>query len=101
MPRLKDEKTLPYPIDKVFDVAIGIEHYPAILPYIKSVRILSQTHDHIRASLSLGLSMVSFAYECEIEYKRNESISVTSTERLFKKFSSHCYFHSVETIKPD
>jgi ribosome-associated toxin RatA of RatAB toxin-antitoxin module len=99
MPRLKDEKTLPYPITKVFDVAMGVEHYPAILPYVKSVRILSQAHDHIRASLSLGLSMISFAYECEITYKRNESISVTSTERLFKKFASHCDFYSVENDK--
>ena len=99
MPRLKDETILPYPITKVFDVAIGIEHYPAILPYVKSVRIFSQTDDHIKASLSLGLSMISFAYECEIRYKRNESISVTSTERLFKKFSSHCDFHSVENDK--
>jgi ribosome-associated toxin RatA of RatAB toxin-antitoxin module len=96
MPRLKDEKILAYPVTKVFDVAIGVEHYPAILPYVKSVRILSQTHDHIRASLSLGLSMISFAYECEIAYKRNEYISVTSTERLFKKFSSHCDFYTAE-----
>jgi len=92
MPTLKERINLSYPVGKVFDVALDIKHYPRILPYIKSVRILEKSEGHITAAIALGLSFINFTYRCEITYKQNEFITVTSKERLFKKFSARCIF---------
>jgi ribosome-associated toxin RatA of RatAB toxin-antitoxin module len=96
MPHLKDQKTLPYPVGKVFDTALDLEQYPRILPYIKSVRILSKSQDRMVGSLTLGLSFIAFTYRCDIRYKKNELIEVTSDEPLFRKFASRCTFEKAD-----
>src|SRR5262245_36844193 len=96
MPHLKDRKTLPHPVGKAFEAALDLERYPRILPYIKSVRILSKSEDWMAGSLTLGLSFIAFTYRCEILYKKNKLIEVTSDEPLFRKFVSRCTFESAD-----
>ncbi len=96
MPRLKNKKELPYPVEKVFDVAMDIEDYPKILPYIRSVKILTKDKDRITASLTLGLSFLKFTYQCDIHYKNDTFIAVTSKEPLFNKFESKCFFKEAD-----
>jgi ribosome-associated toxin RatA of RatAB toxin-antitoxin module len=92
MPVIKDKKTLMHPVDKVFGVALDLANYPKILPYIKSVHVFSQTEDTLQARIRLGFSMITFTYLCDIKHKKNEFITVTSYEPVFKHFASHCTF---------
>ncbi|MES2985266.1 MAG: SRPBCC family protein [Pseudomonadota bacterium] len=92
MPHIKGEETLPHPAARIFDVAMDLENYPTILPYIKAVRILSHTSNSMKVTLVLGLSMLRFTHTCDIAYEKNVSIAVTSTNTLFKTFASRCDF---------
>jgi ribosome-associated toxin RatA of RatAB toxin-antitoxin module len=92
MPFLEDEQSLPYPIEKVFDVAMDVERYPEILSYVKSVRILSRRNGRMEVAVALGLSFIRFTYHCVIDYQLCKQIDVVSNERLFKKFVSRCVF---------
>lgn len=96
MPHLKEQKTLLYPVGKVFDAALDLKQYPRILPYIKSVGILSKSEDRMSVSLTLGLSFIAFNYRCDIFYKKNKLIEVSSRDLLFKTFASRCLFERVD-----
>lgn len=92
MPRIAGERTLPHPVDTVFDVAMDLERYPSILPYIKSVDVVTRSDRSVGAFITLGLSMLTFSYRCDIAYERNELIAVTSAEPIFTHFAARCRF---------
>lgn len=92
MPHLKDSHSLSFPVEKVFAVALDIKHYPGILSYVRSVRVLSDDGACVKGSITLGLSFIHFTYDCEIVYKKNDFIRVTSDQAVFKKFASKCIF---------
>ena len=90
MPSIKNEKTTPYQISRVFETALDLERYPEFLSYIKSVKIIEKDAGYIKAEIALGLSMISFAYQCEFRFKKNKFIKVTSNEPMFKTFIARC-----------
>lgn len=96
MPNVRDIKIFSHPVEKVFDVVMGLENYHHILPYIKSVKILSKQNNGIKALITVSLKMFEFSYQCDVHYKNNELIEVTSDDSLFKKFSANCFFEKIE-----
>jgi ribosome-associated toxin RatA of RatAB toxin-antitoxin module len=98
MPLLNNQKILAHSIEKVFSLALALDEYPKILPYVKSVRIHKKSDEHLTASLLLGFSFIHFTHECDIRFKAHTMIEVTSTNRLFKRFKSRC---ELEAIAPN
>jgi len=95
MPRIEGQRIFSCPVEKLFSVALAIERYPDILPYVKSVRILSREEGRIAASLTLGLSFMTLTYGCEIHYKPNMLIEVRSRDPGFTRFGSRCLFEQL------
>ncbi|MEJ0010279.1 MAG: SRPBCC family protein [Alphaproteobacteria bacterium] len=96
MPQLKGSRILRHPIEKVFRLALNLEEYPRILPYIQKVSINERSENHLVADLSLGLRSIAFTYTCTISFKENEKITVTSNSALFKSFRSECVFEKLD-----
>jgi ribosome-associated toxin RatA of RatAB toxin-antitoxin module len=92
MPSLRDAKTLPYPLEKVFAVALDLERLPQILPYVKKARVVSRSESRMTADLTIGLSFVAFTYRCKISYDPDKLLEVSSDDKLFRRFRSACAF---------
>jgi ribosome-associated toxin RatA of RatAB toxin-antitoxin module len=92
MPQLNDRMLLAHPLEKVFDVAIDIQKYPDILPYIHAVEILSRETGRIEAKITLGVKHVNFSYVCEVSHEQNALVTVRSVSPVFKLFTARCAF---------
>jgi len=99
MPHLKNSKLLGYPVDKVFAVALDLERYPEILPYVKAVKITSRNKARIATDLTLGFSFVSFVHRCVIDYRKNKSLYVQASSSVFETFHSRCSFEAAGSGK--
>lgn len=96
MPQLKGSRVLHHPVEKVFRLALSLEDYSRILPYIQRVNIVEQSKNYLVANLSIGLRNIAFTYGCKIEFSKDEKITVTSNSSLFKKFRSECVFKKID-----
>ena len=92
MPSIHSSKIISCSADAIYCVVADIEHYPAMLNYIRSVRILAQDGDHMTAEVSVGLGLIQFAYECDITLTAPHRIDIVSTKKPFKRLVASWQF---------
>ena len=92
VPKLSDSRQMPYPADHIFDVILDVAAYPQILPFIRNVQILSSASEQISARVKVGIPPLHFSYSCQIAYRRADYITITSTDRPFKRLQARWQF---------
>lgn len=96
VPKLSDSRQMPYPAEHIFDVILDVAAYPQILPFIQTVHILSKAPQQISARVTAGVPPLHFSYSCLIEYRRADYITITSTDRPFKRLDARWQFRPTD-----
>ena len=81
MPSIHSSKIVSCSADDIYRVVADIEQYPAMLNYIKSVRILAKNENHMIAEVSVGVGLIQFSYECDITLTPPQRIDIVSTKK--------------------
>ena len=92
MPTHAEERFLPYPPEKLFDLVADVERYPEFLPWCVGSRILSRDGNVIRADLMVGFKMVREKFTSQVTLSRPDHIDVEYQKGPFKYLNNHWKF---------
>lgn len=84
MPKISNQRIVPFPAEKIFQAVMDIESYPQILHFIRKMEILEKGRDYIIARVSVGLPALTLSYDCRIEYNENKQVKVRLACGLFQ-----------------
>jgi coenzyme Q-binding protein COQ10 len=92
MPTHAEERFLPYPPEKLFDLVADVERYPEFLPWCVGCRILSREGNVIRADLMVGFKMVREKFTSQVTLTRPDRIDVEYQKGPFRYLNNHWKF---------
>lgn len=92
MPSIHSSKNVSCSADAIYRIVADIEQYPAMLNYIKSVRILAKGENHMTTEVSVGIGLIQFSYECDITLTPPQRIDIVSTKKPFKSLVASWQF---------
>ena len=95
MPSLHSSKIVSCAAADIYRIVADIEQYPAMLSYIKSVRILTQAENHRTAEVSVGVGPICFSYQCDIILTPPLRIDIVSSKKPFKSLVASWQFTSL------
>lgn len=95
MPTVSDQRTVAFPVDRIYRAVVDIESYPEKLAFIRAVEVLERQAERIRARVMVGLPGLNFSYECRIDCVENRSVEVSLISGPFKKLRAVWRFEAV------
>lgn len=83
METYREERTLPYTPDQMFDLVSDVESYGDFVPGWKNARIIERDGDVVYVEQEVGLGMFHTSFVSQGIFTRPESIEITSTDGPF------------------
>ena len=66
MPTLRQQQTLPYSAQQLFDLVADVERYPEFLPWCRAARILAREEGEFTAELLVSFKHISESYTSRV-----------------------------------
>jgi coenzyme Q-binding protein COQ10 len=79
-----EERELPYPVERVFDLVADVERYPLFVPGWRSVRILGRDGDTARVEQCIAVGPFDWRFVSESVFQRPERIRITASDGPFR-----------------
>lgn len=103
MPKLIQEKILPYSAVQMFELVMDIEKYPEFLPWCVSAKIIEQISDeNLKADLLIKFKNFLEKYRSDVKYGVNENgeyfVDVIAIEGPFKTLINKWKFIDVTDL---
>lgn len=76
MPRHREQKTLPYTPNQMFELVSDIESYPQFLPWCVGARIIEREENGVTADLVIGFKMFRERFRSKVDFERPDQIHV-------------------------
>lgn len=92
MPTHAEERFLPYPPEKMFELVADVERYPEFLPWCVGCRIIGREGNVIRADLMVGFKMVREKFTSQVTLTRPGRIDVEYQRGPFRYLNNHWKF---------
>ena len=101
MPTYSEKRILPFTPDEMFDLVIGVEHYPEFLPWCVATRINSKSGDNLAgqmsADMAIGFKSFRETYTSRVSFERQTNnkgghIHVTDSNGPFKRLETDWVF---------
>jgi len=93
MPTHAEERWLPYPPEKLYDLVADVERYPEFLPWCVATRLRSSSEDELLADMVIGFKGIREKFTTWVSLDRpNLRIHVSYEEGPFKCLNNHWYF---------
>lgn len=92
MPTHAEERFLPYPPEKLFDLVADVERYPEFLPWCVGARILRRADNVLYADLMIGFKMFRETFTSRVTLSRPERIDVEYQKGPFRHLTNHWIF---------
>jgi coenzyme Q-binding protein COQ10 len=93
VPSHSEQRALPYPPERLFDLVADVERYPDFLPWCVASRILSRTETDLRAELAIGFKGIRERFVSHVTLDRPDlRIDVTYEDGPFKFLENHWKF---------
>lgn len=94
MPSHSEQRELPYPPERLFDLVADVGRYPEFLPWCVASRVLSRSETDLRAELAIGFKGIRERFISQVALDRpNHRIDVTYEDGPFKYLENHWVFH--------
>lgn len=87
-------RTLPYPCERLFDIAADIEAYPAYLPGWVEARIIERSDTHLLVRQQLGLRLLRQSFSSRATLERPRRISVYAEDGPFRELTIEWRFEA-------
>jgi coenzyme Q-binding protein COQ10 len=92
MPTHAEERFLPYPPDKLFDLVADVERYPEFLPWCIGCRIRRREGAEIYADLIVGFKMIREQFTSKVTLRPPGRVDVEYQKGPFKYLNNHWKF---------
>ena len=92
MPTHAEQRALPFPPEKLFDLVADIERYPEFLPWCVGARMLRREDNVIYADLMIGFKMVRETFTSKVTLTPSSRIDVEYQKGPFKHLTNHWMF---------
>ncbi|MCK5166122.1 MAG: type II toxin-antitoxin system RatA family toxin [Rhodospirillaceae bacterium] len=101
MPTYSEKRLLPFTPDEMFDLIMGVEHYPEFLPWCVATRINSksdnQTSGEMSADMAIGFKSFRETYTSKITFEKPSvenpgHIHVVDSNGPFKRLETDWIF---------
>lgn len=92
----RDEKDLPYPLERVYGLISDVESYPSYLPWCKSVEIYAENPDGFQADMSVGFGLFFETFRSHVTLRPNEEIRIRAEKGLFSHLDACWRFDTLE-----
>ncbi len=95
MPHVRDSRIFDLPQREIYALLMDIEAYPAFIPFVRQVKIVSQVKNkETVADIRIGSAGLDFSYRCRIEESLYDRITVKNVSGPF------AYLHCEMILKP-
>jgi coenzyme Q-binding protein COQ10 len=84
MPRLSEDRYLPYTPEQLFELVADVEHYDDFLPWVVAVRVRSSSETETLADLVVGFNAFKERFTSRVVKARPERICVDYIEGPLK-----------------
>lgn len=92
MPRYRETRVLPHPVDRLFDLIADVERYPQFLPWWHAARVRHRDGNTEYVDQVVGPTIARFHFASTTVLERPDHIKTTSTERPFRRLEIHWTF---------
>ena len=92
MPTHSEQRFLPYPPDRLYDLVADVEDYPNFLPWCVALRVTSRTESTIRADMVVGFKMLREKFSSKVELTPKSRIDVEYLDGPFKYLENRWLF---------
>ena len=97
MPTHAEERLLPYPPERLFDLVADVERYPEFLPWCVATRIRGRTETEVIADMVIGFKGIREKFSSRVRLDRpNLTIHVSYEEGPFKYLNNHWIFKGAD-----
>ena len=96
MPSHSEERFLPYPPQKLFDLVADIESYPEFVPWCVGARIFKREGDTVFADLMVGFKMIREKFTSKVTLRRPGEIDVEYLDGPFRYLKNTWIFNEAE-----
>lgn len=92
MPKLNQQKQLPYPAEFIYELVLDIEKYPEFLPWCKNAKITKEICDgNLEADLLVNFKNILEKYKSDVKFGNDDGvyfINSVAIEGPFKKLEN-------------
>jgi len=92
MPTHAEKRILPYTLDQLFDLVVGVDLYPQFLPWCVASRITRREGNVFYADLVIGYKMLQEKFSSRVTALRPDHIHVEYLDGPMKHLSNHWRF---------
>jgi coenzyme Q-binding protein COQ10 len=92
MPTHAEQRTLPYPPEKLFDLVADIERYSEFLPWCVGSRVLRREGNCVYADLMIGFKLVRETFTSKVTLTPFSRIDVEYQKGPFRHLTNHWEF---------
>lgn len=71
-----EQRVLPYTPEQLFDLVLGIEHYPDFLPWCIASRVTERREGWLKADVIVGYQVFRESFRSEVIFSRPDMIEV-------------------------
>ncbi len=96
MTTLHKSALVPYSAEQMYDLVNDVESYPEFLPWCASVKLLSQSRDHLTATLVISQCRFKQAFTTMNSMDEGRRIDMSLVEGPFKYLKGLWLFHPLE-----
>lgn len=73
-------------VERMFDIVADVERYPEFVPLVYSAKVLGRQAKHYETEQVMALGLLRHRFRTRTELDRPNAITVTSTDRSFRRF---------------
>lgn len=99
MPKVFDSRVFDLPQAEIYALLMDITAYPAFIPFVRAVRIVTQKENVTEADIRIGVKGIDFTYRCTITETPVEKITVRDIAGPFKFLRCEMIFEPVSKVK--
>lgn len=93
MPTHAEERLLPYPPERLYDLVADVERYPEFLPWCLAARMRTRGEAELVADMVIGFKGIREKFTSRVRLDRpNLKIHVSYEEGPFKYLNNHWFF---------
>lgn len=97
MPLYRESKTLPYPIEFVFDLITDIEKYPEFLPWISKLTVLERSGNYLLSDMYIQYRGFDTVLKTRVDIAPLQSLNIIQEEGMLKHLT--CQWQLETSVK--
>ena len=92
MPSIREQRTLPYSAEQMFDLVADVSRYGEFLPWVVATRVRSDSENEMVADMLVGFKALREKFTSRVEKQRPAEIRVNYVDGPLRDLDNHWKF---------